>query len=110
MFKIFHHQPHCPPFPHQVNVVINYDLPSLDAKDDASEADKASAYERSVDQYLHRVGRAGRFGTKGLAITFVSSPEDAAILNKVRALLPFLEFFLVFCLETLEDKFLGLVN
>ena len=24
------------------------------------------------DSYLHRVGRAGRFGTKGLAITFVS--------------------------------------
>lgn len=24
------------------------------------------------DAYLHRVGRAGRFGTKGLAISFVS--------------------------------------
>ena len=27
------------------------------------------------DQYLHRVGRAGRFGTKGLAISFISTPE-----------------------------------
>jgi len=31
------------------------------------------------DTYLHRVGRAGRFGTKGLAITFVSTDEE----NKV---------------------------
>merc|ERR1712036_135438 len=34
----------------RVNIVINYDAPSVS------------------DQYLHRVGRAGRFGTKGLAI------------------------------------------
>lgn len=39
----------------RVNVVINYDMP-----DDA-------------DQYLHRVGRAGRFGTSGLTISFISS-------------------------------------
>lgn len=38
----------------RVNVVINYDMPD------------------SADQYLHRVGRAGRFGTKGLAISFVT--------------------------------------
>lgn len=37
----------------RVNLVINYDFP----------------YDR--DTYLHRVGRAGRFGTKGLAINFV---------------------------------------
>lgn len=29
------------------------------------------------DTYLHRVGRAGRFGTKGLAINFVKPDEDA---------------------------------
>lgn len=39
----------------RVNIVINYDMPD------------------SADQYLHRVGRAGRFGTKGLAISFVST-------------------------------------
>lgn len=37
----------------RVNIVINYDMPE------------------NSDTYLHRVGRAGRFGTKGLAITFV---------------------------------------
>ena len=36
-----------------------------------------------ADTYLHRVGRAGRFGTKGLAITFVASPADSEVLNQV---------------------------
>lgn len=30
------------------------------------------------------MGRAGRFGTKGLAITFVSSQEDSDVLNAVQ--------------------------
>merc|ERR1711912_148001 len=50
----------------RVNIVFNYDMPE------------------DTDMYLHRVARAGRFGTKGLAITFVSSDEDAAVLNKVQ--------------------------
>jgi len=51
----------------RVNVVINYDFPG------------------DSDQFLHRVGRAGRFGTKGLAISFVSSKEDQEILEKVQS-------------------------
>lgn len=31
-----------------------------------------------------QVGRAGRFGTKGLAITFVASEQDSAVLNQVQ--------------------------
>ena len=31
-----------------------------------------------------KVARAGRFGTKGLAITFVSDEKDAKILNEVQ--------------------------
>lgn len=51
----------------RVNIVINYDFLAPE----------------ETDQYLHRVGRAGRFGTKGLAISFISSPEDEAALQKV---------------------------
>lgn len=51
----------------KVNIVFNYDMPD------------------KTDSYLHRVGRAGRFGTKGLAITFVASSEDMEILNKVQS-------------------------
>jgi len=50
----------------RVNIVINYDMPS------------------DSDTYLHRVGRAGRFGTKGLGISFVSSDEDSEVLKKVQ--------------------------
>lgn len=51
----------------KVNVVINYDMPT------------------DSDSYLHRVGRAGRFGTKGLAITFSASDEDKEVLSDVQS-------------------------
>uniref|UniRef100_A0A2K5NXK4 RNA helicase n=1 Tax=Cercocebus atys TaxID=9531 RepID=A0A2K5NXK4_CERAT len=41
-------------------------------------------FPEDSDTYLHRVARAGRFGTKGLAITFVSDENDAKILNDVQ--------------------------
>ncbi|CAJ0637742.1 6883_t:CDS:2, partial [Entrophospora sp. SA101] len=50
----------------RVNIVVNYDMPD------------------GPDSYLHRVGRAGRFGTKGIAITFVADQDDADILFKVQ--------------------------
>ena len=34
--------------------------------------------------FFLKVARAGRFGTKGLAITFVSDENDAKILNDVQ--------------------------
>jgi ATP-dependent RNA helicase UAP56/SUB2 len=40
---------------------------------------------RDSDSYIHRVGRAGRFGTRGLTITFVSSPKDIEILNEIQS-------------------------
>lgn len=41
-----------------VNVVINFDVP------------------RGADSYLHRIGRCGRFGHRGLAITIIASDRD----------------------------------
>lgn len=51
----------------RVNIVINYDMSS------------------TPDSYLHRVGRAGRFGTKGLAISFISSEADSEVLQGVQS-------------------------
>ena len=34
--------------------------------------------------FFRQVARAGRFGTKGLAITFVSDENDAKTLNQVQ--------------------------
>merc|ERR1711970_1426093 len=56
----------------RVNIVINYDMP------------QDSEQSQGADTYLHRVGRAGRFGTKGLAITFVASEADSTVLNSVQ--------------------------
>jgi len=51
----------------RVNIVINFDM------------------TKSSNEYFHRVGRAGRFGTKGLSITLISSDEDAKILEEVQS-------------------------
>lgn len=49
----------------RINLAINYDLPA------------------DADSYLHRVGRAGRFGTKGLSISFVSNEDDEKVLKDI---------------------------
>merc|ERR1712039_76602 len=41
----------------QVSLVINFDLPS------------------NTENYLHRIGRSGRFGRKGVAINFVTNAD-----------------------------------
>ena len=41
----------------QVEIVINFDIP------------------RETETYIHRIGRSGRFGRKGLAINFVTDKE-----------------------------------
>merc|ERR1712039_55453 len=48
----------------QVSLVINYDLPN------------------NRESYLHRIGRSGRFGRKGVAINFVTQ-EDVRALREI---------------------------
>jgi len=48
----------------QVSVVINYDLP------------------KEKESYLHRIGRSGRFGRKGLAINFVTQ-RDMRLMKEI---------------------------
>jgi len=48
----------------QVSLVINYDLP------------------RNLENYLHRIGRSGRFGRKGVAINFVTK-DDVRLLREI---------------------------
>ncbi|KAI8850653.1 eukaryotic initiation factor 4A-12 [Chytridium lagenaria] len=48
----------------QVSLVINYDLPN------------------NRENYIHRIGRSGRFGRKGVAINFVKT-EDIKILRDI---------------------------
>ncbi len=48
----------------QVSLVINYDLPN------------------NRELYIHRIGRSGRYGRKGVAINFVKS-DDIRILRDI---------------------------
>merc|ERR1712019_284749 len=48
----------------QVSLVINYDLPN------------------NRENYIHRIGRGGRFGRKGVAINFVTQ-EDTRTLQDI---------------------------
>jgi len=48
----------------QVSLVINYDLP------------------RNLENYIHRIGRSGRFGRKGVAINFVTN-DDVRTLREL---------------------------
>ena len=47
----------------QVSLVINYDLPV--SKENVRRRCRSSAL---ISQYIHRIGRGGRFGRKGVAI------------------------------------------
>jgi len=49
----------------QVSLVINYDLP------------------KNHENYIHRIGRSGRFGRKGVAINFVT-PEDLQAMQELQ--------------------------
>ena len=50
----------------QVGTVINFDVPNC------------------VHNYLHRIGRSGRWGRKGLAINFITQ-QDVHLLKRVEA-------------------------
>ncbi|KAF9973074.1 translation initiation factor eIF4A [Actinomortierella ambigua] len=48
----------------QVSLVINYDLPT------------------NKENYIHRIGRGGRFGRKGVSINFVTA-DDTRMLREI---------------------------
>jgi superfamily II DNA/RNA helicase len=49
----------------QVSLVINYDIPF------------------DMENYIHRIGRSGRFGRKGVSLNFVAGQRDAAQMKKI---------------------------
>ncbi|KAI3607390.1 atp-dependent rna helicase dbp5 [Moniliophthora roreri] len=51
----------------QVNMVVNYDLPLMNERG----GNKSEDTHPDVETYIHRIGRTGRFGRKGISINFV---------------------------------------
>ena len=52
----------------KVNLVINFDMPCRN---------------NPVSTFVHRIGRAGRFGGKGLSVSFLSSSDDDGVIGMV---------------------------
>ncbi|PNX72667.1 DEAD-box ATP-dependent RNA helicase 38-like protein, partial [Trifolium pratense] len=61
----------------QVNLVINYDLPIKHADYRGREPDP------DFEVYLHRVGRAGRFGRKGAVFNLICDEKDEKTVSKI---------------------------
>ncbi|KAG0671856.1 RNA helicase required for poly(A+) mRNA export [Maudiozyma exigua] len=55
-----------------VSMVVNYDLPTRED----GKADPAT--------YIHRIGRTGRFGRKGVAISFISDKKSFNVLSEIQ--------------------------
>ncbi|KAG0330531.1 translation initiation factor eIF4A [Dissophora globulifera] len=62
----------------QVSLVINYDLPT------------------NKENYIHRIGRGGRFGRKGVAINFITA-DDTRMLREIE------QFYSIQVLELPSD-------
>ncbi|KAL5713870.1 RNA helicase [Ranunculus cassubicifolius] len=58
----------------QVNLVINYDLP----------VKHENRTEPDYEVYLHRCGRAGRFGRKGAVFNLLCQSQDHMLMDKIQ--------------------------
>jgi ATP-dependent RNA helicase DDX19/DBP5 len=59
-----------------VDIVINYDIPEV-------RLHGAGYREPDLANYLHRVGRTGRYGTDGLALTFFEDETEECMIKKI---------------------------
>lgn len=58
----------------EVDLVINFDVPSI----------KLYGFrDPDYANFMHRVGRTGRFGTDGVALTLMSEEEDPELMNLI---------------------------
>lgn len=71
----------------QVSLVINYDLPT------------------NRENYIHRIGRGGRFGRKGVAINFVTTDDVRMLRDIERKLLTSFEVRLQVLSDVISSEF-----
>ncbi|KAF7336820.1 hypothetical protein MVEN_02117900 [Mycena venus] len=55
----------------QVNMVVNYDLPLMYERNTGSGGEGGHFDKPDIETYIHRIGRTGRFGRRGISINFV---------------------------------------
>ena len=59
-----------------IQLVINFDIPTRDNP-------KTHKREADVETYLHRIGRTGRFGTKGIGLSLAANDSDMQYLKQI---------------------------
>lgn len=59
----------------EIDIVINYDVPVTKKKNGQNKGD--------AETYLHRIGRAGRFGTQAVALTLLDREEDQKYFDEI---------------------------
>ncbi|KAI0067271.1 DEAD-domain-containing protein [Artomyces pyxidatus] len=64
----------------QVNMVVNYDLPLLNERE--NHGDRGDQ-RPDIETYIHRIGRTGRFGRKGISINFVHDKKTWAQMQEI---------------------------
>ncbi|KAH7913597.1 P-loop containing nucleoside triphosphate hydrolase protein [Hygrophoropsis aurantiaca] len=67
----------------QVNMVVNYDLPLMNERGNHGGNDS----KPDVETYIHRIGRTGRFGRKGISINFVHNKETWKQMEEIEKIL-----------------------
>ncbi|KAK3024734.1 hypothetical protein RJ639_044671, partial [Escallonia herrerae] len=63
----------------EVNLVVNYDLPVVFDRNERYNRGSEPDYE----VYLHRIGRAGRFGRKGAVFNLLCTDRDYELMAKI---------------------------
>lgn len=63
----------------QVNMVVNYDLPLMNERGNQHSSDA----KPDVETYIHRIGRTGRFGRKGISINFVHDSRTWSQMEEI---------------------------
>lgn len=60
----------------EIQLVINFDVPVIVDY-------KTKVWSADAENYLHRIGRAGRFGVQGIALTIFENERDEQFLNEI---------------------------
>lgn len=61
----------------EIEIVINFDVPFLIPANGEKQGD--------AENYMHRIGRTGRFGTRGMAVSIYDRDEDKKHLDQIMA-------------------------
>ncbi|KAI6125033.1 ATP-dependent RNA helicase DBP5 [Pisolithus croceorrhizus] len=67
----------------QVNMVVNYDLPLMNERGNQHSSDSRP----DIETYIHRIGRTGRFGRKGISVNFVHDQRTWQQMEEIEKVL-----------------------